>query len=100
MRRPVAIACARVPAEAAKLRAWSPRCSARPASASASVQFGRPDESTDDFFAPLHAGHLRDELPEVLAFLALPPGWRFLLAPGPEDVWYDETLLDVGRSGD
>ena len=25
--------------------------------------------------------------------LALPPGWRFLLAPDYEDVWYDPSLL-------
>jgi hypothetical protein len=48
----------------------------------------------------LHAAHLEDELPEVLSFLALPPGWRFLIAPGHEDVWYDGTLLDNGRAGD
>jgi len=28
-------------------------------------------------------------------YLARPPGWRVLLAPGQEDVWYDGTLLDV-----
>jgi hypothetical protein len=49
----------------------------------------------EDFFSPLHASHLSDELPEVVPFLALPPGWRFLLSPGHEDVWYDETLLEV-----
>jgi hypothetical protein len=55
---------------------------------------------TDDFFSPLHAAHLTDELPEVLPYLALPPGWRFLLALDHEDVWYDEALLDIGTSGD
>jgi hypothetical protein len=54
----------------------------------------------DDFFVPLHAAHLKDELPEVLSFLALPAGWRFLLASGHEDVWYDRALLDVSGSGD
>ena len=49
----------------------------------------------DDFFQPLHTKHLVDWAPDVLRYLALPPGWRFLLAPGHEDVWYDETLLDV-----
>ena len=49
----------------------------------------------DDFFLPLHAWHLATELPQVLPFLALPPGWRFLLAPGHEDVWYDEALLST-----
>ena len=49
----------------------------------------------DDFFKPLHVLHLTERLPEVLPYLALPPGWRFQLAPGHEDVWYDESLLDV-----
>ena len=46
-----------------------------------------------DFFVPLHAEHLADWAPIVVPYLALPPGWRFLLAPGHEDVWYDENLL-------
>jgi hypothetical protein len=25
----------------------------------------------------------------------LPPGWGVQLAPGYEDVWYDEAFLDV-----
>lgn len=54
----------------------------------------------DDFFSPLHAEHLVDELPEVVPFLALPPGWRFLLASDYEDVWYDQTLLDIGDADD
>ena len=49
----------------------------------------------DDFFAPLHVWHLDDQLPEVVPYLALPPGWRFLLAPGHEDVWFDQALLDL-----
>jgi|ERR1044072_2588518 hypothetical protein len=46
-----------------------------------------------DFFKPVHVFHLSEDLPEVLKFLSLPPGWRFLLAPGYEDVWYDPSLL-------
>jgi len=45
------------------------------------------------FFEPLHVGHLAEWCPIVLPYLALPPGWRFLLAPGYEDVWEDEALL-------
>ncbi|MGM7777420.1 immunity protein Imm33 domain-containing protein [Arthrobacter sp. KNU-44] len=48
-----------------------------------------------DFFVPLHIEHLDSLCPEVIPYLALPPGWRFLLAPGYEDVWYDDSLLDV-----
>jgi hypothetical protein len=36
----------------------------------------------------------------VFPYLALPPGWRFLLAPGYEDVWYDPTLLDLDVSSE
>ena len=47
-----------------------------------------------DFFVPLHIAHLRSWCPEVLPYLGLPPGWRFLIAPGYEDVWYDPALLE------
>jgi hypothetical protein len=46
-----------------------------------------------DFFVPTHAVHLTEYRPICSPYLALPPGWRFLLAPGYEDVWYDESLL-------
>ena len=48
-----------------------------------------------DFFVPLHVEHLEQWRPEALPYLALPPGWRFLLAQGYEDVWYDASLLGV-----
>lgn len=46
-----------------------------------------------DFFVPLHISHLAEWCPDLLPYLALPPGWRVLLAPGYEDVWFDEGLL-------
>lgn len=46
-----------------------------------------------DFFVPLHVKHLEEWCPEVLKFLGLPPGWRFLIANDYEDVWYDDSLL-------
>jgi hypothetical protein len=50
----------------------------------------------DDFFQPLHVDHLRDRLPQVLAYLSLPPGYRFLIDDaGYEDIWYDDSLLQV-----
>jgi hypothetical protein len=48
-----------------------------------------------DFFAPLHAHHLLEYCPEALKFLALPPGYRFLIAGEYVDVWFDESLLSV-----
>ncbi len=47
-----------------------------------------------DFFQPLHIHHLDKRCPEVLPYLALPPGWRFLVAPEHEDVWCDASLLN------
>jgi len=49
----------------------------------------------DDFFESLHTSHLSGWCPDAIRFLGLPPGWRFLVAPGHEDVWHDETLLNV-----
>ena len=49
----------------------------------------------DDFFKPLHIEHILDWCPQVVKFLALPPGWRFLIAGDYEDVWFDETLLRI-----
>jgi hypothetical protein len=48
-----------------------------------------------EFFQALHVEHLSEYCAQLLPFLALAPGWRVLLAPGYEDVWYDETLLDA-----
>lgn len=48
-----------------------------------------------DHFRPLHVEHLVEIRPEVLKFLGLPPGWRFLKAGDYEDVWQDATLLDI-----
>ncbi|GAB3845459.1 hypothetical protein GCM10029963_23790 [Micromonospora andamanensis] len=52
-------------------------------------------QGDDNFFAPLHVEHLDEHAPTIGPYLALPPGWRVLLAANYEDVWYDETLLDV-----
>jgi hypothetical protein len=44
-------------------------------------------------FAPLCVAHLQERCAAILPYLALPPGWRFLIAPGHEDLWYDADLL-------
>jgi hypothetical protein len=49
----------------------------------------------DDFFVPLHVSHLHEWCPQAVRFLRLPPGWRFLVAQGYEDVWFDADLLKV-----
>jgi hypothetical protein len=48
-----------------------------------------------DFFTPLHIEHVHEWCPQALPYLALPPGSRFLIADGIEDVWQDSTLLRV-----
>jgi hypothetical protein len=47
-----------------------------------------------DFFVPLHVEDLETCCPQVIPNLQLPPGWRFLIAPGYEDVWFDESLAE------
>src|SRR5258705_3337297 len=54
-------------------------------------------EFLDDpnFFVPLHIEHMQEWCPDVIKFLGLGPGWRFLFAPDYEDVWEDKNLLKV-----
>ena len=47
----------------------------------------------DDAFVPLHASHAAEYVPHALPHLSLGVGWRFQVAPGHEDVWFDEALL-------
>ncbi len=51
-----------------------------------------------DFFEPICLEHLADLRPEVLDYLALPPGWRFLISPDYKDVWFDANLLNLDGS--
>jgi hypothetical protein len=46
-----------------------------------------------DFFEPVHTVHISEKFPEVTPYLALEPGWRFLIDGDYVDVWYDESLL-------
>lgn len=54
---------------------------------------GEKWSSADDFFQPRHLEHLGPVSRWILPYLDLPPGWRFLIAPDYEDVWFDEELL-------
>ena len=47
----------------------------------------------EDFFQPLHIGHLHEDCPQVIKYLGLAPGWRFLIAGDYEDVWFDADVL-------
>lgn len=46
-----------------------------------------------DYFQPVHVEHLYTTCPAAVPYLALPAGWRFLVAPHYEDVWEDAALL-------
>jgi len=56
---------------------------------------GEDFSEADDFFDPLHVAPLEEYCPNLMPYIGLAPGWRVLLAPGYEDVWYDEALLDT-----
>lgn len=49
----------------------------------------------DESFSPVHTHHLIQLWPEVVKFLGLPPGYRFLVADDYVDVWFDPVLLEV-----
>ncbi|WP_420824788.1 immunity protein Imm33 domain-containing protein [Streptomyces coryli] len=55
---------------------------------------GDHDPNDPDFFAPIHAKHIFEARLVVVPYLGLPPGWRFLIAPGYEDIWFDREALD------
>ncbi len=50
-----------------------------------------------EFFVPVHVEHLTEWFPDVIPYLQLPPGYRFRIAPGHEDVWRDPALLTPAR---
>lgn len=54
---------------------------------------GEEPSADPDFFVPVHVRHLEEWCPDVLRFLGLPPGYRFLVAGDHEDVWFDPSLL-------
>lgn len=48
----------------------------------------------DHDYQPICAEHLVERKVSYLKFLALPPGWRFLVDDqGYEDVWFDKDVL-------
>jgi hypothetical protein len=59
------------------------------------VRLDRELSGDADLFNPLHAAHLVERCPQIGPYLDLPLGSRFLIAPGCEDAWTDESLLDV-----
>ncbi|MEI6518547.1 MAG: hypothetical protein WCO98_00655 [bacterium] len=55
------------------------------------------DKLLDDpnFFVPIHFKHLIDWCPNVLPYICLAPGWRFLIAGEYVDVWEDKSLINI-----
>lgn len=48
----------------------------------------------EDFFKPYCVEHLITLKPEIIKYLGLPPGYRFLIDnEGYEDMWMDENLI-------
>lgn len=60
--------------------------------------YGGEYSADADFYQPLHVAHLAEHCPSIVPYLALPPGWRVLLAPDYEDVWFEGELMN--RAGD
>ena len=56
---------------------------------------GERFSTADDFFVPMHTGHVCGKYPEIVKLLGLPPGYRFLLAGDYLDVWFDSSLLEI-----
>jgi hypothetical protein len=48
-----------------------------------------------DFFKPIHVSHMPKHCSAAVPYLGLPPGWRFLIAPNYEDVWFDPSLMNI-----
>ena len=51
-----------------------------------------------EFYIPLRAQNIETWAPRAMAYLGLPPGWRFLLREDRIDVWKDLTLLSPAES--
>lgn len=53
---------------------------------------GEEWSDSPDFFVPLDGKCLQQWAPLVLPYLALPPGWRFLVTEEYEDAWEDTEV--------
>ena len=72
------------------------RCKAENGTNGWYIWCGREMSEDPDFFKPLHVEHITDYLPQVLTYLDLPIGYRFLIdSNNYEDIWYDNSLFDV-----
>lgn len=52
-----------------------------------------------DFFKPVHVHHVLEMLPMVVKYLALAPGFKFIVDnEGYEDVWLDDEHAQEGSA--
>jgi len=52
--------------------------------------------TANDFFQPMCAEHLLQRCPQIIKYLGLEVGFRFLVDNnGYEDVWYDEKIKEI-----
>jgi hypothetical protein len=57
---------------------------------------GQNFSESEDFFKPFCVKHLAKLKPEIIKYLGLPPGHRFLIDDkGYGDIWKDNTLLKI-----
>ncbi|MCF7569669.1 hypothetical protein L3X37_15130 [Sabulilitoribacter arenilitoris] len=52
--------------------------------------------NADDFFKPLCVEHLIEKKPDIIKYLGLGVGFRFLTdKKGYEDVWFDQNITEL-----
>ncbi|WP_167094403.1 immunity protein Imm33 domain-containing protein [Massilia frigida] len=57
--------------------------------------WGGDHSSETEFYQPLHLSHIGEFAPQVVPYLALAPGFKFIIDnDGYEDVWFDPSLLE------
>lgn len=53
-------------------------------------------EEREDFFKPICAEHLLEKKPEIIKYLGLDVGFRFLTGKeNYEDVWFDKKISEI-----
>src|SRR3989344_3562444 len=56
------------------------------------VYSGNEQSRADDFFKPHHIKHIYGRCPQIIKYLALPPGYRFQIDDkGYKHVWFDKN---------
>ncbi len=57
--------------------------------------YGGEYSEDDNFYDPLHVSHIGEFAPQILPYLALAPGFKFIIDnAGYEDEWFGPSLLE------